>query len=1019
MNLRPILACTYMIVFMGVALYAQQSTATVTGIITDPSGAAIAGANIKLENTERGVSRTAETGADGRFFIEFVTIGAYKITVSQSGFNSVARSMDLTTGQVLDVPLQLQVQQQAQTVDVQAQATALATSSVEQVATLSLIQIKELPVAHLDWTNLLALSPGTTRPPQGITINSTSPVGSGVNVNGLPSAGYSFTVDGTNSTNNMEFTAFNFYQAAGLINGVNNAAIEEVSVVKGVPAATVGGGMSGNINIVTKGATNGYHGTIHEISEVSLFDARNQFLTSRPRTTFADYGVSMGLPIIKNKLFFFGSFEAASQSSSKVITGGVPSPYLRSIAPAVYKPLFDRFPLAPQPGNNPTATTSQYFGTGSNLQQDNNGVYRLDYYVNPTNSLALRLIRSRPFVFSPALLPSNPRNYYDAGTNFNVTYTHSSAHLATNSRYGYNRTGFNRIDATETEGLPNVSFLGWNTAGGKLLNWFGHSHTFQQAASYVSGMHTIQFGGIIERSLANELQIAPVFIQYANLTQFLNNTPSQFQLQIHSLPNGQPYFQHITNQTGAYVQDDIRLNSSLTFNLGVRYDYWTVPGESGANRVFNRDVDPLRPELGPGFGPIINYYYKPDHSHIQPRIGLAYNLGGKGKTVVRAGFGKLSMGHTLYSAVVNQYQLGPNTPFQFTMNQAQTTASGLKYPYNPDGFLQDLTRLQANGVISPELAATQSINTHFPNPYSLQWTVGIQQALPWNMSLEVDYNGNRGLHMQFQEVLNRANRLTGVSPKPTFGAVSYVTLDDRSKYAALQTTIRKRLQSGLAFSVAFNYSRVSSFSDADNLQSLAPQDPYNFHTEWGPAPFDINRRLVTNAIYDIPFTKWLNMSGRKSKLLLGGWQVSGVFSAQSGLPANITNGASTNGPDRPDAAPGGISPYVAGFETGVHQYITAAAFTQIPISSLSAQQIRPGNLSRMAIRLPGAQVLDASLAKNVFITERLKLQLRADTFNTLNHTNLFGMVTTITSATFGRLTQATARTMQVGARITF
>jgi hypothetical protein len=884
---------------------------------------------------------------------------------------------------------------------------------------VSTVQIKELPVAHLDWTNLLALSPGATRPPQGITINSTSPVGSGVNINGLPSAGYNFTVDGTNASNNMEFTAFNFYQAAGLINAVNNDAIDEVSTVKGVPAATVGGGMSGNINIVTKGGTNAYHGSVHEINEVSVFDARNQFLTSRPRTTFNDYGISLGMPVIKNKLFFYGSFEGAFLNSAKTITGGVPSPYLISIAPAVYQPFLKLFPSAPQPAGSPTATTSQYFGTGTNVQRDNNGVYRLDYYLNTNNILAFRWIRSRPFVNSPALLPGNPRNYFDIGSNLNVNYTHSSVHWTENSRFAFNHTNFNRVDALLTDaGFLNMSF-GWTSSGSKLLNWYGNYTTFQEAVSYVHGIHTIQFGGILERGVANELQIAPVFILYPNLAAFLANTPSTFQLELHSLPSGQPYFQHVTDQIGGYFQDDVRLSSSLTLNLGVRYDIWTVPGESGANRVFNRDIDPAHPELGGGFGPIINYYYKPDHTQIQPRIGLAYNLFGRGKTVLRAGFGKLSMGHTLYEGVTQMYQLGPNVPFQYTMSQSQTTASGLKYPYDSSGFVQDLTQLQARGVISANLPATQAINTHFPDPYSLQWMFGVQQALPWGMTLEVDYNSNRGLHMDFSEVLNKANRTTGVAPAPTFGGVPYQTVDDRSKFAALQTILRKRLQSGLAFTLAFNYMRVSSFSDADNLLQAAPQDPYNFHADWGPAPFDINKRFVANALYDVPFTKWLHTSNRAATLLLDGWQLSGVLSAQSGLPANIVNSASANAVDRPDAANNGTSPYLTGFETGVHQYLNIAAFTQIPISPLSSEQIRPGNLSRMAVRNPGLENMDLSLAKTFQLTERFRMQLRADTFNTLNHTNLSGLVTAINNSTFGRLTQATARTMQIGARLTF
>jgi len=373
-RLQQFSLCAWAAICSSSLAYGQLTTATVSGTVTDASSAAIPGAAIRLENVSRAVARTATSGADGRFSFDFVAVGTYRLTVSQSGFSNVARSgLELSVGQVLDMPIQLEIQQQTQTVEVAAEAAALDTTTAEQVAALNESQVHNLPVAHLDWSNLLTDSTGATKPPAVTTLNSTSPGGSGVNINGLPSAGYNFTVDGTNASNNVVFTAFNVYQGVSLINTVNNDSIQEVSTARGTPPASVGGGMSGNINIVTKGGTNEYHGSLHELNEVSVFDARNQFLTARPRTTFNDYGVSAGLPVLRNKLFFFGSYEGAKLTTSKAITGGVPTPYLLSIAPAVYAPLFALFPKAPQPAS-PTATTSQYFGAASNSQTDANGV---------------------------------------------------------------------------------------------------------------------------------------------------------------------------------------------------------------------------------------------------------------------------------------------------------------------------------------------------------------------------------------------------------------------------------------------------------------------------------------------------------------------------------------------------------------------------------------------------------------------------------------------------------------------
>jgi hypothetical protein len=172
------------------------------------------------------------------------------------------------------------------------------------------------------------------------------------------------------------------------------------------------------------------------------------------------------------------------------------------------------------------------------------------------------------------------------------------------------------------------------------------------------------------------------------------------------------------------------VSKELTLNLGLRYDIFTVPTEV-QNRIFNRYLDPNNPQLAPGFGPIINQYYNPDHTQLQPRVGLAYNRFGRGQTVLRAGFAKMSMGPTFYETVTEDYELGSTLPFAVSMNQGQTQASGLRYPYNANGYVADLTKLEGAGVISSNLPVTAAINLHFPDPYSLQWMFGVQQALPW------------------------------------------------------------------------------------------------------------------------------------------------------------------------------------------------------------------------------------------------------------------------------------------------
>lgn len=1022
--MKALIGCLCTLVLIG-QLHAQQNTANLSGTVTDTSNATVAGATVRLESVGTGVVRSVTSAADGRFSFQFLPVGTYSLTVSQTGFHDVVRSgLQLATGQDLNLPIQLELQQVRETVQVMAEAAALDTTSVEQRATLTLSQVNQLPVQHLDWTNLLQLSSGTIKPIQpsltGSAAASHSTGGSGLNVNGLPANGYSLTIDGTNASENVEFNAFNAYQNSGLISAVNNDAIAEVSVGKGIPPATVGNAMSGSINIVTKSGTNDYHGSLYEVNEVSAYDARNQFLSNKPRTTFNEYGGSFGAPILKNQVFFFGSWEGAQLSTSTLVTGPSPTPYLISIAPAVYQSLLHLFPATPQPANNPTATTGQFIGAAPTIKQDNNGVDRVDYYVNQKNLIAMRYIRTRPFELIPNLIPTNPR-YYDGHVNAaNVTYTHFGTHWTENTRVAYNHLNLNRYDLGWATGLPTMSF-GFSTGGPGVFRSRGAYTTFQEGVAFFSGKHTVQFGGIVERNDPSRLQFSDYSVNYATLTQFLNNTPSSTSIGVHDLAPGVPAWGVNFYQYGVYVQDDWRATKSLTFNIGLRYDLFTVP-QAFNGQIYNRDVDPNNPGLGPGFGPFrpFDSFVNGNHLNFQPRVGLAYNVGGRGSTVIRAGFGTFVANRPVISGEITAFRVSPTLPIGVGLNQALTAAAGLRYPIDQSLYAQQVAQLQAQGVLSKDLAS-QVNPANGSNPTSIQWTFGIQQSLPWRSVLEVNYNGNRGLHEVLTMSYNLPDRLTGIAPRQGFGSFGGYDFSDLSKYSSLQTEIRKMLSNGLQFSTGFTWSKVNSFGPADVLYGPVPQDPYNVRLDWGPAPFDVRRRFVLSGLWDLPITKWTGLSSKFAEHVLDGWQISGVFSAQSGFPVNITNSQSTWPQDRPDAA--GLPQdqvYLSSYQTGLHQYLNPAAFIPVAKSSASNAQARDGNLGRNAIFAPGLENLDFTLSKSIFVTERVRFQLRADTFNTLNHTNLTGMVTTInTPGTFGQLTQATARTMQLGGRISF
>jgi hypothetical protein len=329
----------------------------------------------------------------------------------------------------------------------------------------------------------------------------------------------------------------------------------------------------------------------------------------------------------------------------------------------------------------------------------------------------------------------------------------------------------------------------------------------------------------------------------------------------------------------------------------------------------------------------------------------------------------------------------------------------------------------------------------------------VQQVLARRLSMEIVYVGTRGMNMDLYEKKNLPDRITGVAPRPNFGQFFLFTTGDNSKYHSLQTTVTKQLSQGVQFSLEYTWSKDLTFGDADLLQNTYPvQDNNNVAAEYGYSPYDVKHRFVVNGTWELPFDRWSHWNTLASSLFLGGWRISAIFSGQSGIPINIINTNSNYPADRPDRGPGPV--YLSGYRqlnaAGHHQYLNPCQYTpqsnptptlyvtqssgstcsvagqdgnpgfaSLAISSASGAQVRGGNLRRDEIRQPGYEDLDASLVKAFHVHESARFELRMDTFNTLNHTNLGNPVNSISSSSFGQLTTATSRSLQIGARFTF
>ena len=1010
------------VMFCGLATAsAQVNTATVHGKIADQSGAVVAEATVTLLQTSTGVSRAVDADAEGEFTFTFVTVGSYRLTVKSRGFREQALSnVVLQAGQSLNLPITLSLQNVQSEVTVSAESEALDTTDSSQNTTIGETQLNAMPVLHQDWTNTLQYSSNTFKLSAAGSSSSSSQQGSGININGLPAAGYIITVDGTNASSNPEFEAYNFYQAPNIVNTVSNDAIAEISEVSGIAPATVGNTISGDINIITKSGTNGFHGSLYENNEEALYDARNQFIAKKPRLTFNQFGGSLGGPILRNRFFFFGDYEGARLYGGKVISATVPTPYLESISPAVYSPLFAVFPSIPQPAN-PTALTGTYQGAGTQQQKDGSGLVRLDYHLNENNLLSVRYIRARPQQLIPEVIAENQYTYSGHTDAVNANYLHTGSRWTEDTRFGFNQLKLSRIYHGYYDQLPELTF-GFSSQGANLFLQHGNITTAEEAIAFVKGNHSVQFGGIFQHNFASRYKLVTPSIGYSTLAQFLANTPSSLLLTLYNLPTGTPGFGFGYNQYGGYIQDDYRALPNLTFNLGFRYDYYTVPRET-LGRFFNRGVDPSNPQLGPGFGPFRspNSLFDSSYENAQPRVGFSWSpyRSGKDALVVRGGAGIFVEAHSFYTGPVGVIAPGATEPFQIGLNQTQTVTSGLMYPINATQYPEQLAALQANGTLTSNLPNT-AINNYNPNPYSIQRYFGIEQGLSAGLLLSVDYVGNEGVQEELYETKNLPNRVTGVSPVPNFGEFSYFTVGDHSNYNSLQTKLIKTLSHGLYLSGSYTWGKVLSYGDADLLQQLPPQDNDNIKAEYGPAPYSVKNKFVLTGRWELPLNEWTHLGGQTARLALGGWQVTGAYTAQSGLPLNATDSASSYPADRPNVIPG-VEPYLGGYGAfpGTHQYLNPAAFALPAISPLSGAQVIGGNLQRYSLLSPGVEDLDASLLKTFVIHEHVDFLLRLDSFNALNHTNLSGVVTTANTATFGQATSASPRTNQISARINF
>jgi outer membrane receptor protein involved in Fe transport len=1004
----------------------QANSATLYGTVTDPSGAVVPDATVTLTQQGTEATMTRNTGPSGDFGFTFVPPGTYTLKIQAKGFNSyVNTGITLAAGQQTRQTYQLELGSSAETVSVQGGTPLVNTVSAQQLHNYSVTEARELPLQNRNFSGMLSVNAGVV-PSQGNN-------GTGVDMNGVGRNGTVYSVDGTNASGNSGGNDPGVYQGANLVDVMSVEGIDDVSAVKGVIPAEYENAIGGQVNLVSKSGTNEWHGSVFENHQNSALNARFQRVSTKPHLTLNQFGGSLGGPIKKNKIFIFGDYEGYRDSESSFVEGNVPTPAIRTQllnAVPAYQLALQAFPLPNQPAA-PGATVGDFAAVKPLIRRDNHFDVKGDILLTDNSRLSIAYNRGTPYLLTPRYYIDDAQVYLNSLDRGNISYITGGSQWTSETRFGLNRTiqdrldqFFDKIDPNHpTEAiaygrrLPDLqTTLGWSGPTAEINHSGGPFWQIEEKYARYVGHHSFKFGGDYRQSIGtrNNPQIPDFF--YGSLNDLLANNPRQVQATLGSgLYTGRMY------DFGFFIQDDWRVNPKLTLNLGFRYDFYSnfvAKGEDGTPQAGLYNPSYLSMDGTFAVGPFRSPFaaYESDPNNYGPRVGFAYNPDGHGKTAIRGGAG-IMFSNIMPENFWNLVSSAPNIPYRLTLSPADLTRFGVTYPDYNDNFFNYAQQLVKTSSITNVAAI---FNPHLQNPYTIQYTLDIQRQLSGNLVLESAFVGTRGVKYPLWRFANVVNRVTGAVPNPNLGRPYYMDNSQNSTYYGWQNTLKKRFSHKLSFDINYTFSKVIANGGGDigsyyqGENSSRSQEFFDLKADRGPTPFDITHYFSADWVYETPDLK--NLGKPFLSQILGTWQVSGILRANTGLPITVTQSSST--PNQRGQYIGG-DVILSGYRDTL-QYLNRAAFQLIPVSQASGAPIRPGNAGPGEWRAPGMWNLDFSLAKNFSVREKVRLQVRTDMFNSLNHTNLTGLRTSVNDPFFGKLLSTRgARVIQLNARLTF
>lgn len=1070
MGLVILVLATIALIALPTSMNAQLTRGTISGTVHDTSGAVIPGATVTITNLDTNFVRDAITNEVGFYRVTALEPGNYSVKITKDGFEGIEnRSLAVRSTQEVTYDVDLKVAAAGNvTVDVTGQAEAISLNKSNPTIGLTSTsrQAVELPLsAGRDINQLSLLSPNVF----------TAPGSTGISANGQRARNDNFTIDGTDN-NDISVTLATIPVVA--------ESVSEYQVQTNAYNAEFGHSTGAQLNVITKSGSNTLHGEGWEyyrdnaLNALSPGEKRNG-LTDPARFDRHQVGFDVGGPIKKDRTFFFFLMQW-----DRLRSAGAPGTSATIPTPAGFA-LLNTVPLRPLAGTVPAQTTASRQAVLASM-----GFLTSVYAKNPVFS-ALKTTQINGVnipigtISFPIDQPSNVRNITirvdhrisnrDTFTARYVNNKEDDTNVISNLQFGslfggnqnivdqngalsethiFSPTVLNefrfsaiRRNLAFPENDPNdpaTGITGFFSIGG-LSNFpqgrVQNSFQFQDIVTFQKGRHSIKVGADIRRVRLFNLAAfdSKGTFSFNNLQDFMNNNANFFQQALQTAT----FDARQTNQA-YFAQDDFKVTPNLTLNLGVRYEYSSVPfGFFGA-------TDPQ------SLAALVPGPTQPDKNNWAPRFGFAYSphggpgflgrLVGDGKTVFRGGFG-MAYDILFYNILTVDASNFPRVVVP-RINNA------------PDVF-PNLLPVSGSAVFNP-LATFVNTPPDARTPYAELYSFGIQRELGRNFVLEVGYTGSRAINQINQGELNPAvltstqiatvQAFVTANPDkpvpsslipstqnrrllPQFGSRVTIATTAMASYNAGYWSLNKKFSNGLQFGTSYTWSNnISNNDESLGVAAITagspqvPQDYLNYGAEKSTSVFDRTQRFVVNYIYEIPWLKTGWAQSWVARQAFSGWELSGVDSFQSGQPFSILTGVDTNGNgaggDRPNFNPGGslsLDPVTGNLRSFTSSRLTGPFVVPVVSSGLPvASSLGNGNLGKNTLRGPGFANFNLSLGKAFKFAERYELRVRLDMLNAFNNRSWGNPTNSMASPNFGlNLNNPTPRTMTLGAKFSF